>query len=68
MSNSPGAYTSVKPLTWFNNTEGGKEVHCMFAESFRDLAPGLYQNQQSKRYNYSVPALGVDFANNSESD
>lgn len=40
----------------------------MFAESFRDLAPGLYQNQQIERYNYSVPALGVDFANNSESN
>ena len=61
-------FTSVNPATWFNHTEGGKEVHRMFAESFRDLALGLYENQQIELYNYSVPALGVDFASNSDSE
>jgi hypothetical protein len=54
-------HTSVDPSIWYNHTEGGKEIHRMFAESFRDMAPGLFENQQMERYDYSVPALGVDF-------
>ena len=61
-------FTSVNPATWFNHTEGGKEVHRVFAESFRDRALGLYENQQIELYNYSVPALGVDFASNPDSE
>ena len=61
-------FTSVKPAIWFNNTEGGKEVHRMFAESFRNLALGQYENQQIELYNYSVPALAVDFASNFDSE
>jgi len=53
--------SSVDPSIWYNHTEGGKEIHRMFAESFRDMAPGLFENQQMERYDYSVPALGVDF-------
>ena len=56
------SHTSVNSLTWFNYTEGG-EIHRMFAESFRHLAPEFYKNQQFERCNYSVPALGVNFAN-----
>ena len=40
----------------------------MFTESFRDLALWLYENQQIELYNYSVPALGVDFASNPDSE
>ena len=54
--------TSVNPLTWFNHTEMGK-THRMFAEIFQHLAPEFYRNQQFKRCNYSIPALGVDSAN-----
>ena len=54
-------HTSMDPSIWYNHTEGGKEIHHMFAESFRDMAPGLFENQQMERYDYSVPALGVDF-------
>ena len=61
-------FTSVNTATWFNHTVGGKEVHRMFAESFRDLALGLYENQQIELYNYSVPAQGVDFASNPNSE
>jgi hypothetical protein len=54
-------HTSMDPSIWYNHMEGGKEIHRMFAESFRDMAPGLLENQQMERYDYSVPALGVDF-------
>jgi len=54
-------HTSMDPSIWYNHTEGGKEIHHMFAESFRDMAPGLFENQQMECYDYSVPALGVDF-------
>jgi hypothetical protein len=54
-------HTSVDPSIWYNHTEGGKKIHRMFAESFRDMAPGLFETQQMERYDYSVPALGVDF-------
>ena len=57
----------MNPATWFNHTEGGKEVHRVFAESFRDRALGLYENQQIELYNYRVLSLGVDFASNSDS-
>jgi len=56
-------YTSVDPSIWYNHTEGGKEIHRMFAESFRDMARGLFENQQMECHDYSVPALGVDFQN-----
>jgi len=55
------AHSSVDRSIWYNHTEGGKEIHHMFAESFRVVAPGLFENQQMERYDYSVPALGVDF-------
>ena len=61
-------FTSVNSTIWFNHTEGGKEVHWMFAESFWDQALRLYENQQIELYNYSVPALGVDFASNPDSE
>ena len=40
------AHSSVDRSIWYNHTEGGKEIHCMFAESFRVMAPGLFENQQ----------------------
>ena len=53
-----------KMANWKTHVAQSIEIHRIFADSFSDLAPGMYANQKKELKEFGVPALGVDFEDN----